>query len=112
MRILKLALLLIVVLALSFSVAWAAGHLPEERGKKLFNDPAFAGGTTSCNACHPGGQGLEKAGEKTAFTIMGQKQDTLKDAVNFCIVNANKGQAIAVDSPEMQDMVAYIKSLK
>lgn len=112
MRIVKLLLLALVVLALSLSVAWAAGHLPEERGKKLFNDPGFAGGTTSCNACHPGGQGLEKAGEKTAFTIMGQRQGTLEDAVNFCIVNANKGQAIAVDSPEMQDMVAYIKSLK
>jgi cytochrome c len=32
--------------------------------------------------------------------------------VNFCIVGANKGKAIDVKSQQMQDMVAYIKSLK
>lgn len=111
MKFLRLFLLALAVLGLSLSVAWAAGHLPEERGKKLFNDPNFAGGTVSCNSCHPNGEGLEAAGKKSTFNIMGETQNSLEEATNFCIVNANKGTAIAVDSSEMEDMVAYIKSL-
>ncbi len=112
MRILKIIFLSIVVLGLIFSVAFAAKHLPEERGKALFENPKFAGGVKSCNECHPGGRGLEKAADKKEFNIMGKTQKSLEEAVNFCIVHANKGKAIAVDSPDMKDMVAYIKSLK
>jgi cytochrome c len=114
MRILKIALLSLAALGLIFSAAFAGKHLPEERGKALFNDVKFAGGTAgkSCNSCHPGGRGLEKSADKKEFRIMGKTQKSLEEAINFCIVHANKGKAIAVDSPEMKDMVAYIKSLK
>jgi cytochrome c553 len=114
MRILKIAILSMAALGLIFSAAFAGKHLPEERGKALFNDVKFAGGTAgkSCNSCHPGGRGLEKSADKKEFRIMGRTLKSLEDAVNFCIVQANKGKAIAADSPEMKDMVAYIKSLK
>jgi thiosulfate dehydrogenase len=56
-------------------------------------------------------KGVEKAGEKNKFRIMGKRQDSLEEAVNFCIVNASKGKAIDEDSQEMKDIVAYIKSL-
>jgi thiosulfate dehydrogenase len=42
---------------------------------------------------------------------MGKRQDSLEEAVNFCIVNASRGKAIDEDSREMKDIVAYIKSL-
>ena len=42
---------------------------------------------------------------------MGGKQGSLEEAVNVCVVNANKGNAIGIDSAEMQEMVSYIKSL-
>jgi cytochrome c len=42
---------------------------------------------------------------------MGGDQNSLEEAVNVCIVNANKGNAIDVNSTEMQEMVSYIKSL-
>ncbi|MFU8819022.1 MAG: c-type cytochrome [Desulfurivibrio sp.] len=100
-----------IILGLIAPAAWAGGHLPEERGKKLFQDQRAFGGEMSCSACHPDGSGLEQAGSKTSFRIMGKTQNSLEEAVNFCIVNANKGKAIAVDSAEMKDMVAYIKSL-
>jgi cytochrome c len=86
-------------------------HLPEERGKALFMDKNFAGGIKECNSCHPNGKGLEKAGTKKKFKIMGKRQNSLEEAVNFCIVNANKGKAIKEDSDEMKDIVSYIKSL-
>jgi cytochrome c len=98
-------------LAVSFiSTVYAADI---EKGKALFNDPKFAGGTSgkSCNTCHPNGKGLENAGTKKKFSIMGQKQNSLEEAINFCIVNANKGKAIDVKSEDMKNIVAYIKSL-
>lgn len=112
MTILKIVLLLVVVSGLIFSVAQASGDTA--KGKALFNDRNFAGGTSgkSCNSCHPGGKGVEKAGDKKMFNIMGKTQDSLEEAVNFCIENANKGKAIDPKSAQMMDIVAYIRSLK
>lgn len=104
-------LLTVLALALSFTFAFAKHHTPEDRGMGHFNNPEFAGGKRSCNTCHPSGRGLEGAGAKSNFAIMGGQQGSLEDAVNMCIVNANKGNAIGVDSTEMQEIVSYIKSL-
>ena len=101
----------LLVFVISVTLAFAKHHTAEERGKAHFNDPAFAGGKKSCNTCHPDGSSLEGAGAKTKFSIMGGDQNSLEEAVNVCIVNANKGNAIDVNSTEMQEMVSYIKSL-
>ncbi len=110
----KFIILLISVLALSFicSFAYAMHHTPEERGKTLFNDPKFAEGQKACSQCHPDGKGLQMAGDKKEFKIMGDKQMSLEEAVNVCIVNANKGKAIDTGSEQMKDIAAYIKSFK
>jgi cytochrome c len=99
------------VLMLCFAAAFASGSA--EEGRKLFNDPAFAGSTNSmsCNTCHRGGMRLEKAGTRKYTTFMGTGITTLEEVVNVCITNPLKGKALAVDSKEMKDMVAYIKSL-
>ncbi len=85
-----------------------------EKGKALFNDTMFGNGTAvkSCNSCHLGGKGLEMAGEKKEFNIMGKKQNSLEEAVNFCIEMALKGTAIDPDGKDMMNIVAYIKSLQ
>lgn len=73
-----------------------------ERGRMLFNDPNLGGSTNdkSCGSCHPGGSGLEDAsGEIT-------------DILNRCIKNALAGESLDMDSQEMKDIIAYIKSLK
>lgn len=102
MKGLKMAMLSMISFNLIFSLAIAAGEL--EKGKALFNDPKFSGGTAgvSCNSCHPDGKGLEKAADKK----------DLEKFVNGCIKNALKGKGIDPKSAEMADMVAYIKSLK
>ncbi|MBI5676295.1 MAG: hypothetical protein HZC48_10815 [Nitrospirae bacterium] len=84
------------------------------KGKALFNDPKLGGATSgkSCNTCHPDGKGVEMAADKKEFNIMGKKQNSLEEAVNFCIENAIKGKAIDPASNQMKDIVAYIKSLK
>jgi cytochrome c553 len=101
----------IFTVAVSFSVVSAMNNTAAERGKTHFNNPSFAGGKKACNACHYSGRGLENAGAKTKFTIMGGEQNSLEEAINVCIINANRGQAIPADSQEMQDIVSYIKSL-
>lgn len=112
MKILKIVMLSLAAFGLLLSFAYAKHHTPEERGNTLFNDAKFAGGIKACNSCHPGGKGLEKAGDKKEFQLMGGNQKSLEEAVNTCIVNANKGKAIDVKSDQMKELVAYIKTLK
>jgi cytochrome c553 len=102
MKGLKITMLSMISVNLIFSLAMAAGDM--EKGKTLFNDPKFGGGTAgvSCNSCHPDGKGLEKAADKK----------DLEKFVNACIQNALKGKGIDIKSAEMADIVAYIKSLK
>jgi cytochrome c553 len=102
MKGLKIAMLSMISLNLIFSLAIAAGEL--EKGKALFNDPKFGGGTVgmSCNSCHPDGKGVEKAADKK----------DLEKQVNACIKNALKGKGIDLKSADMADIIVYIKSLK
>lgn len=97
--------------ACTFTLAVAKNHTEAERGMAHFNNKTFAGGKKACNTCHPNGRGLEGAGNKTAFSIMGSKQSSLEEAINVCIINANKGNALDVNSVEMQELATYIKSL-
>ena len=103
--------LVLLVFACSFTFAFAKNHTAEERGKAYFNSKTFAGGKKPCSACHPNGRGLEGSGAKTTFSIMGGKQSNLEEVINVCIVNANKGKALDVNSAEMQELATYIKSL-
>jgi cytochrome c553 len=102
MKVFKIAFIFTVAIGLLVVVALAASDAA--RGKILFSDPKFAGGTAgvSCNTCHPNGKGLEKAGNRK----------DLAEFVNTCLVNANKGKAIDPKSADMADLIAYIKSLK
>jgi mono/diheme cytochrome c family protein len=102
MRGFRIAIVAMISLTLLFTLAMAAGDVG--KGKALFNDPKFGGGTAgiSCNTCHPDGKGMEKAGDMKG---LGEK-------INACIKGALKGKGIDPKSSEMADIVAYIKSLK
>ena len=102
MKGLRIAVLVMVSFSLTFTLVLAAGNA--EKGKILFNDPKFGGGTAgmSCNSCHQDGKGLEKAADRK----------DLEKMVNACIKNALKGKGIDLKSSEMGDIVAYLKSLK
>lgn len=112
MKVNKKAMIVLIALGLAASVAVAAPKADAERGEALFNDPNAFNGSVSCSQCHPGGEGLAQSAAKSTFNIMGQTQNSLEEAINFCIVQANEGQAIPEDSREMQDMVAYIETLE
>jgi len=111
MKFCRIILLALISCGLIFSFAFAASNV--EKGKALFNDPKAFGGTAgkSCGSCHPNGQGLEKAGTMKEWKNPGGTWMTLQDAINVCIVMANKGTALDPKSEQMKDVVAYIKSL-
>ncbi len=102
MKDLRIAMLSVISLGLIFSLAIAAGNV--EKGKALFNDPKLGEGTAgvSCNSCHPDGKGLEKAADTKG----------LEKQVNTCIKGPLKGKGLDPKSPEMADIIAYLKSLK
>ena len=102
MRGLRIAVFVMISLSLMLTLALAAGDAV--KGKALFNDPKFGGGTVgmSCNSCHPDGKGVENAADRK----------DLEKQVNACIKNALKGKGIDLKSADMADIVAYIKSLK
>ncbi len=81
-------------------IATAQQKAALELGKSLFNDPRLGTTGKSCNTCHPGGKGLEKAGSR----------DDLADVIKGCITVSLKGKALDVDSAEMRSLVLYVKS--
>ncbi|MCL7488469.1 MAG: hypothetical protein M8357_09895 [Desulfobulbaceae bacterium] len=99
------------VMAGTLSLAYAADA---DKGKALFESPTFAGGTTgkSCVTCHPGGKGLgSDLFDRKKLTIMGMEKDSVEEVVNVCIENPLGGTAIDPQGEEMQDLIAYLKTL-
>jgi len=111
MKIIRILLFSLIALSLISSFAFAAGDAA--KGKALFNDPKLGTNNATCGQCHPDGKGLEKAGAtgKTQWKTPGGVQKTLEEAINVCITMALKGKALDNKSQQMQDLVAYIKSL-
>ncbi|MBI5639725.1 MAG: hypothetical protein HZA17_04795 [Nitrospirae bacterium] len=112
MKTLKYSVLSVFVAVFMVSLALAGGDV--EKGKALFNDSKLGGGTTgkSCNSCHPGGKGLENAGGKDEWKMMGKKFKSLEDVINYDIEKALHGKPLDKKSEEMANVIAYIKSLK
>lgn len=72
-----------------------------QKGRELFINAAFGKSGKTCNDCHPGGKGLEKAGERKG----------LEGFINNCIRNGLKERAYPTLSREMQSLVLYIRSI-
>ena len=87
---------------LLFAAAYGEGNA--ERGKVLFNDPQFADGKAgvSCNSCHPDGKNAAKDADDSG----------VRQIINACIEKALKGKPIDPGSSRMDDLVAYLKSVK
>ena len=99
----KMSMAIFIMLAVSVSLAMAAGQPSADRGKELFNSTTLGTNGKSCATCHSGGKGLEKA---AAFD-----RSKLEKIVNQCIVKALKGKALAPGSPDLTSLVAYLKTL-
>lgn len=99
------------VTAGTLSLAYAADIA---KGKALFESPELGGGTTgkSCKTCHDGGKGFgSDLFEREELTIMGMGKDSVEKVVNVCIEKPLGGTAIDPRGEEMQDLIAYMKTL-
>lgn len=102
-------LILVISLILMFAAGMAhSGDV--KKGKALFNDVNLGTNGKSCNSCHSGGKDID--GSKETFSILGSEQESVEDAVNFCIEMALSGKPLKKDSMQMEDMVSYLKTLK
>ncbi len=88
---------------LTTGVTMAKEKSTVETGQKLFNDSKLSGSTNdkSCNSCHNGGSGLEKAGGK----------EKLSKIINKCVTGPLGGEKIDGRSVEMRSLKMYIESL-
>ena len=95
-------LIALMAVLLLFAAAYGEGNA--EKGKALFNDPQFADGKAgvSCNSCHPDGKNAAK----------GADDGNVRQIINTCIEKALKGKPIDPGSSQMDDLVAYLKSVK
>lgn len=103
MKMVKLILASALILVLTAGIAVAKEKTSVELGQKLFNDPKLGGATSgqTCNSCHPGGKGLEKAGSKA----------NLDDMIDKCIAGPLKGKKVDGRTVEMKSLKLYIQSL-
>jgi cytochrome c len=81
------------------------------KGEALFTDSKAFGGQKACSSCHPDGKGLEKVSAKKELRTPAGTAKTIEEAINSCIVKANKGKALEPKSEQMKNVAAYIKSL-
>ncbi len=72
-------------------------------GERLFRDPSLAGSanTMSCEACHPGGEGLRRAIDNPR----------LLSVINACIAGPLEGKPFAEDSMELLSLKLYVESI-
>ena len=90
-------------LAVTASLATAAGAPSIERGKELFGSTNLGTDGKSCSTCHSQGKGLVDAA--------GYDEVRLENIINQCIKKALKGAGFARDSAELKSLVMYVQTL-
>lgn len=82
-----------------------------QHGKLLFESPSLGGGTSgkTCLTCHEHGRNFSpETLNRKSYLVMGNPVGSLAGVINFCIEVALRGQAIAENGEEMNDLIAYL----
>lgn len=103
----KLPVLAFLIVVLTASFAFSGD---EEKGKILFNDTNLGTNSKSCSSCHSKGKAIDAG--RGRYSILGSQQESIEDAVNFCIKMALSGKPLEKDSEKMNNMVSYLETLK
>jgi len=73
-------------------------------GKSIFESTQLGTSGRSCDNCHPQGKGLDKVADFNDLE--------LKDIINACIRDAQKGQTISPESQEMNALLGYVRTFQ
>jgi cytochrome c len=93
----------------SLSLAFATGtsyamEKPDlTMGQQLFSATKLGTNGKSCASCHPEGKGLHE--------LAAYDDDMLREMINFCIRDAQKGKMLPLDSQEIESMLIYLRTL-
>lgn len=105
----------IIALVTAFTVFLAAGAsclgADARHGKELFESPTLGGGTSgkTCLTCHAHGRDFSpETLSRKSYLVMGNPVASLAGVVNFCIEVTLRGESIAENGEEMQDLIAYL----
>lgn len=82
-----------------------------QHGKLLFESPSLGDGTSgkTCLTCHEHGRNFSpETLSRKSYLVMGNPVGSLAGVINFCIEVALRGQAIAENGEEMNDLIAYL----
>lgn len=80
-------------------------------GKLLFESPTLGNGTSgkSCLTCHEHGRDFSpETMSRKNYLVMGNPVGSLAGVINFCIEVALRGEGIAENGEEMDDLLAYL----
>jgi thiosulfate dehydrogenase len=82
-------------------------------GYKLYHSPTDLGGTigVSCDMCHPDGSNTHPE-TYPKYQVQLKKVALLRDMINWCIQNPEKGQPLTEDDARLRAVEAYILSTR
>ncbi len=82
-------------------------------GYKLYHSPTALGGTIgiSCDMCHPDGANTHPE-TYPKFQVQLKKVALLRDMINWCIENPEKGKPLPEDDARLRAVEAYIISTR
>ncbi len=103
----KLLIVVLFVTALSAGTVYSGDV---KKGKELFKDSMLGTNGKSCNSCHSGGKNID--GSKETFSILGSEQESVEDAVNFCIKMALNGKPLEKSDAKMEALASYLRTLR
>lgn len=111
MKLLKIILPVAIVTGVILAIAGFLSH----PGKKLFDDPGFAGSQNqySCASCHADGAKIGNIANKRSFLIVETRYSSVEDVINKAMITTYlSGKPIDKESQEMKDLVDYLIQLK
>jgi len=89
-----------------------AGHDPIADGKGLFTEVGLGTNGKSCASCHKDGTDLVgKAAQYPRVVEMLQREASIQDVVNLCIVQAMGGEELDVEGEKMKSLTVFLESL-
>jgi len=87
---------------------WAAEYMSVvEKGRELWVSPELGTNGVACAQCHPNAANTHPETYPKFQKQLG-KVTALRDMINWCILNPLEGEMLALDSPEMIAMEAYV----
>jgi len=87
---------------------WQAEYMSVvEKGRQLWGSPDLGTNNVACGQCHPNAANTHPETYPKFQQQLGRVA-TLRDMINWCIMNPLEGETLELDDPQMVAMEAYV----